>query len=35
PPTILKSHEDDEEVTAVDWCRSDIGELATASDDFT
>ncbi|WJX70227.1 hypothetical protein P8452_54358 [Trifolium repens] len=35
PPTILKSHEDDEEVTAVDWCRSDIGKLATASDDFT
>lgn len=32
-PTILKSH--DEEVTAVDWCRSDIGKLATASDDFT
>ncbi|XP_058773123.1 uncharacterized protein LOC131647231 [Vicia villosa] len=32
-PTILKSH--DEEVTAVDWSRSDHGKLATASDDFT
>ncbi|AES74373.1 putative transcription factor WD40-like family [Medicago truncatula] len=32
-PTILKSHY--EEVTAVDWCRSDNGKLATASDDFS
>ncbi|KHN27454.1 denticleless protein homolog [Glycine soja] len=33
-PTILKSH-DDGEVTAVDWCSSEIGKLATCSDDFT
>ncbi|KAK7381416.1 hypothetical protein VNO78_34088 [Psophocarpus tetragonolobus] len=32
-PTILKSH--DGEVTAVDWCSSEIGKLATCSDDFT
>ncbi|KAK7271655.1 hypothetical protein RJT34_27734 [Clitoria ternatea] len=32
-PTILKSH--DGEVTAVDWCCSEVGKLATASDDFT
>ncbi|KAJ1389517.1 WD40/YVTN repeat-like-containing domain superfamily, partial [Sesbania bispinosa] len=32
-PTILKSH--DGEVTAVDWCCSDAGKLATSSDDFT
>ncbi|XP_027359479.1 denticleless protein homolog [Abrus precatorius] len=32
-PTILKSH--DGEVTAVDWCCSEVGKLATSSDDFT
>ncbi|KAM7509171.1 hypothetical protein LguiA_019624 [Lonicera macranthoides] len=32
-PTILKSH--DGEVTAVDWCLSEIGKIATSSDDFT
>ncbi|KAL2335722.1 hypothetical protein Fmac_016935 [Flemingia macrophylla] len=32
-PTILKSH--DGEVTAVNWCSSEIGKLATCSDDFT
>ncbi|XP_060192735.1 uncharacterized protein LOC132622194 [Lycium barbarum] len=32
-PTILKSH--DGEVTAVDWCPSETGKVATASDDFT
>ncbi|KAL1356393.1 hypothetical protein HN51_008414 [Arachis hypogaea] len=32
-PVILKSH--DAEVTAVDWNRSEIGKLATASDDCT
>ncbi|MED6170547.1 hypothetical protein PIB30_032006 [Stylosanthes scabra] len=32
-PVILKSH--DGEVTAVDWNRSEIGKLATASDDCT
>ncbi|CAN8266171.1 unnamed protein product [Cochlearia groenlandica] len=32
-PTILKGH--DFEVTAVDWSPSDIGKVATASDDFT
>ncbi|CAN6861703.1 unnamed protein product, partial [Brassica oleracea] len=32
-PTILKGH--DSEVTAVDWSSSEIGKVATASDDFT
>ncbi|TKY50456.1 Denticleless protein-like [Spatholobus suberectus] len=32
-PTILKSH--DGEVTAVNWSCSEIGRLATCSDDFT
>ncbi|KAA8548140.1 hypothetical protein F0562_004599 [Nyssa sinensis] len=32
-PIILKSH--DGEVTAVDWCPSEIGKIATSSDDFT
>ncbi|KAK7316468.1 hypothetical protein VNO77_35525 [Canavalia gladiata] len=32
-PTILKSH--DGEVTAVDWCCSEVGKLATSSDDLT
>ncbi|XP_010528229.1 PREDICTED: denticleless protein homolog [Tarenaya hassleriana] len=32
-PVILKGH--DFEVTAVDWCSSEIGKIATASDDFT
>ncbi|MCL7047661.1 hypothetical protein MKW94_012973 [Papaver nudicaule] len=32
-PIILKGHEG--EVTAVDWCPSEIGKIATASDDFT
>ncbi|ESQ32698.1 hypothetical protein EUTSA_v10004025mg [Eutrema salsugineum] len=32
-PTILKGH--DYEVTAVDWSPSEIGKVATASDDFT
>ncbi|XP_010502769.1 PREDICTED: denticleless protein homolog [Camelina sativa] len=32
-PTLLKGH--DYEVTAVDWSPSEIGKVATASDDFT
>ncbi|CAA3014152.1 denticleless protein homolog A isoform X2 [Olea europaea var. sylvestris] len=32
-PITLKSH--DGEVTAVDWCPSEIGKVATCSDDFT
>ncbi|XP_073274081.1 uncharacterized protein [Primulina huaijiensis] len=32
-PVILKSH--DGEVTAVDWCPSEMGKVATCSDDFT
>ncbi|CAI9111477.1 OLC1v1011705C1 [Oldenlandia corymbosa var. corymbosa] len=32
-PVILKSH--DGEVTAVDWCPSEMGKVATSSDDFT
>ncbi|KAI9176944.1 hypothetical protein LWI28_008988 [Acer negundo] len=32
-PIMLKSH--DGEVTAVDWCLSEAGKIATASDDFT
>ncbi|KAK3183628.1 hypothetical protein Dsin_030914 [Dipteronia sinensis] len=32
-PIMLKSH--DGEVTAVDWCPSEAGKIATASDDFT
>ncbi|KAG2278811.1 hypothetical protein Bca52824_061366 [Brassica carinata] len=32
-PTILKGH--DSQVTAVDWSSSEIGKVATASDDFT
>ncbi|KAJ4834190.1 hypothetical protein Tsubulata_018880 [Turnera subulata] len=32
-PISLKSHEG--EVTAVDWCPSDTGKVATSSDDFT
>ncbi|CAH2045156.1 unnamed protein product [Thlaspi arvense] len=32
-PTVLKGH--DYEVTAVDWSPSEIGKVATASDDFT
>ncbi|OVA19893.1 WD40 repeat [Macleaya cordata] len=32
-PIILKGHEG--EVTAVDWCPSEIGKIATSSDDFT
>lgn len=32
-PITLKSHEG--EVTAVDWCPSDIGRIATSSDDYT
>ncbi|XP_009765528.1 uncharacterized protein LOC107779387 [Nicotiana tabacum] len=32
-PLILKNH--DGEVTAVDWCPSETGKVATASDDFT
>ncbi|THU71921.1 hypothetical protein C4D60_Mb04t06610 [Musa balbisiana] len=31
-PDILKGH--DGEVTAVDWCSSEVGKLATSSDDF-
>ncbi|CAL9050312.1 unnamed protein product [Musa banksii] len=31
-PAILKGH--DGEVTAVDWCSSEVGKLATSSDDF-
>ncbi|KAF5198407.1 Denticleless protein-like protein [Thalictrum thalictroides] len=32
-PMTLKGHEGD--VTAVNWCPSEIGKVATASDDFT
>ncbi|KAJ4729284.1 denticleless protein-like [Melia azedarach] len=32
-PVMLKSH--DGEVTAVDWCPTEAGKIATASDDFT
>ncbi|KAI4348192.1 hypothetical protein L6164_008946 [Bauhinia variegata] len=32
-PIALKGH--DGEVTAVDWCHSEVGRLATSSDDFT
>ncbi|KAK6256422.1 WD40 repeat - like 10 [Theobroma cacao] len=32
-PITLKSH--DGEVTAVDWCPSEIGKVATSADDFT
>ncbi|KAH1080687.1 hypothetical protein J1N35_020448 [Gossypium stocksii] len=32
-PIILKSHKG--EVTAVDWCPSEIGKIATSADDFT
>ncbi|XP_051122888.1 uncharacterized protein LOC127245846 [Andrographis paniculata] len=32
-PIILESH--DGEVTAVDWCPSEMGKIATCSDDFT
>ncbi|KAL4363806.1 hypothetical protein GQ457_04G033550 [Hibiscus cannabinus] len=32
-PISLKSHHG--EVTAVDWCSSEIGKIATAADDFT
>ncbi|XP_022741170.1 denticleless protein homolog [Durio zibethinus] len=32
-PIILKSHHG--EVTAVDWCPSEIGKIATTADDFT
>ncbi|KAK9272145.1 hypothetical protein L1049_002516 [Liquidambar formosana] len=32
-PIKLKSH--DGEVTAVDWCPSEVGKIATSSDDFT
>ncbi|KAL3526087.1 hypothetical protein ACH5RR_014459 [Cinchona calisaya] len=32
-PVLLKSH--DGEVTAVDWCPSEMGKVATSSDDFT
>ncbi|KAK4392957.1 Denticleless protein [Sesamum angolense] len=32
-PITLKSH--DGEVTAVDWCPSDMGKVATCSDDFS
>ncbi|XP_072980083.1 uncharacterized protein [Typha angustifolia] len=31
-PVVLKGHEG--EVTAVDWCSSEFGKLATSSDDF-
>ncbi|XP_026660350.1 denticleless protein homolog isoform X2 [Phoenix dactylifera] len=31
-PVMLKGHEG--EVTAVDWCSSEIGKIATTSDDF-
>ncbi|XP_020247767.1 denticleless protein homolog A-like [Asparagus officinalis] len=31
-PIMLKGHE--AEVTAVDWCSSDYGKIATLSDDF-
>ncbi|OIT32001.1 PREDICTED: denticleless protein homolog A-like [Nicotiana attenuata] len=32
-PLVLKNH--DGEVTAVDWCPSETGKVATTSDDFT
>ncbi|KAF5739603.1 transducin family protein [Tripterygium wilfordii] len=32
-PSTLKSHRG--EVTAVDWCSSEVGKLATSADDFT
>ncbi|KAJ4974853.1 hypothetical protein NE237_008027 [Protea cynaroides] len=32
-PITLNGH--DGEVTAVDWCQSEVGKIATASDDFT
>ncbi|CAI0456235.1 unnamed protein product, partial [Linum tenue] len=32
-PTVLKGH--DGEVTAVDWCPSEEGKIATCADDFT
>ncbi|KAL1536493.1 denticleless protein [Salvia divinorum] len=32
-PIVLKSH--DGEVTAVNWCPSEMGKVATCSDDFT
>ncbi|CAN1321964.1 Denticleless protein homolog [Linum perenne] len=32
-PTVLKGH--DGEVTAVDWCQSEEGKIATSADDFT
>ncbi|CAL5368251.1 unnamed protein product [Camellia sinensis] len=32
-PLVLKGH--DGEVTAVDWCQSEVGKIATSSDDFT
>ncbi|CDP02071.1 unnamed protein product [Coffea canephora] len=32
-PMLLKSH--DGEVTAVDWCPSEMGKVATSADDFT
>lgn len=32
PPVLLNGHEG--EVTAVDWCTSEVGKIATASDDF-
>ncbi|WOL17609.1 denticleless protein [Canna indica] len=32
PPVALKGHEG--EVTAVDWCSSEVGKMATSSDDF-
>ncbi|XP_009597523.1 uncharacterized protein [Nicotiana tomentosiformis] len=32
-PIMLKGH--DEEVTALDWCTSETGKVATTSDDFT
>lgn len=32
-PVVLKGHGG--EVTAVDWCRFEVGKIATSSDDFT
>ncbi|WKA04355.1 hypothetical protein VitviT2T_022403 [Vitis vinifera] len=32
-PILLKSHEG--EVTAVDWCSSELGKIATSSDDYS
>ncbi|XWS30391.1 hypothetical protein CRYUN_Cryun24cG0113400 [Craigia yunnanensis] len=32
-PIILKSHHG--EVTAIDWCPSEVGKIATSADDFT